>query len=94
MLPIRKSQMDRMGTSTPGRKNVQPCNDNASWIEIRLLDEEDAPVPGAAYRLQLPDSSIMEGTLDENGAARIDGILPGSCILNFPEIDRSEWRRA
>jgi hypothetical protein len=76
-----------------GRKNVEPYNQSRSWIEIRLLDEDDAPVPGIAYRLRLPDSSVKEGTLDENGTARIDGIAPGSCVLSFPEIDRSEWRR-
>ena len=65
-----------------------------SWIEIELVDEEDNPVPGEAYRIGLPDGSVAEGTLDEKGFARIEGIEPGACSITFPNLDQDAWEKA
>jgi type VI secretion system secreted protein VgrG len=63
-----------------------------SWIEIELVDEEDKPVPGMAYRITLPDGeTVAEGTLDEKGLARVEGIEPGSCKVTFPTLDKDAW---
>jgi len=63
-----------------------------TWIEIRLVDSDGDPVPGERYRLRLPDASIMEGVLDDEGKARYDGIVSGSCQISFPGLDAREWR--
>ena len=62
-----------------------------SWIEIKLLDEEDQPVPGEAYQVQLPDGTVAEGTLNDQGVARVEGFEPGSCEVTFPNLDQSVW---
>ncbi len=62
-----------------------------SWIEIELVDEEDNPVPGERYQITLPDGSVAEGSLDEKGFARVDGIDPGTCQVTFPELDKDAW---
>jgi hypothetical protein len=63
-----------------------------SWIGIRMVDEEDQPVPGEKYRITLADGeTVAEGTLDGKGAARVDGIEPGSCKITFPELDKAAW---
>ena len=65
-----------------------------SWIEIEMVDEEDQPVPGMAYRITLPDGeSVAEGTLDDKGFARVDGIEPGTCKITFPELDKDAWEK-
>ena len=65
-----------------------------SWIEIKLVDETNKPVPGERYRITLPDgTTLAEGTLDENGFARVDGIDPGTCKVTFPNLDQTAWRR-
>ena len=46
---------------------------------------------GEKYRVQLPDGSIQEGTLDDEGVAFFEGIDPGGCSFMFPERDESEW---
>lgn len=68
--------------------------ENTSWIEIELLDEEDNPVPGEKYEVELPDGKIAKGTLDGEGFARIDGIKPGACKVCFPEYDKDAWSKA
>ncbi len=65
-----------------------------SWIEIELVDRDGNPVPGETYQIRMPDGSTDEGTLDERGHARVDGIEPGTCEVCFPNIDASEWRSA
>jgi type VI secretion system secreted protein VgrG len=66
-----------------------------SWIEIELLDEEKNPVPGEAYRITLPDGdTVAEGTLDEKGFARVEGIEPGTCKITFPRLDKDAWEKA
>lgn len=64
---------------------------NTSWIEIELLDEEDAPVSGEKYEIELPDGTFAKGTLDGNGFARVDGIMPGACKVSFPALDKDAW---
>jgi type VI secretion system secreted protein VgrG len=65
-----------------------------SWIEIEMIDEEDAPVPGLAYRITLPDGTVADGTLNEKGFARVDGIEPGTCQITFPDLDKDAWEKA
>jgi hypothetical protein len=63
-----------------------------TWIEIMLIGEDEMPIPGEAYRIELPDGSVREGTLDQGGLARVDGIDPGTCTVTFPALDRDAWR--
>ncbi len=63
-----------------------------SWIEIELVDEEKNPVPGERYKITLPDGeTVAEGTLDDKGFARVEGIEQGSCKITFPELDKDAW---
>jgi len=65
--------------------------DKEGWIEVELIDEGDQPVPGEKYRIELPDGSVAEGTLDEKGLVRVDGIDSGTCKITFPELDKEAW---
>lgn len=65
-----------------------------SWIEIVLVDEESKPVPGERYRVTLPDDTVAEGSLDQEGFARLDGIPSGNCKITFPDLDKDSWQPA
>lgn len=91
----RQTQSGKYG-STPftAHKAPQTAEEKAQkthFIEIKLVDEENKPVPGESYKITLPDSSVAEGTLDGNGFARVDGIDPGSCQITFPKRDQEAW---
>jgi hypothetical protein len=65
----------------------------SSWIAIKMVDEQSKPVIGMVYRITLPDETVTEGTLDEEGSARIEGIDPGDCKVTFPTLDQDAWER-
>ena len=66
-----------------------------SWIEIEMVDKEDKPVSGMTYRITLSDGkTVAEGTLDDKGCARVNGIEPGSCKVTFPTLDQEAWEEA
>jgi hypothetical protein len=91
MLKVRDQQMKSMADSAPGSPMVVPCK--TAWIEVRLQDTEKKPIAGEPYRIRLPDYSIREGALDEEGKVRFDGIPPGQCQVSFPRIHGKEWKR-
>ena len=68
---------------------VQDCQ--LVWIEIELADEEGRPVAGEKYTVQLMNGSLIEGTLDSQGKAYIDGIPRGNCKITFANLDKNEW---
>jgi hypothetical protein len=64
-----------------------------SWIEIELVDKKGKPVAGEAYSVKLPDgTTVADGTLDDKGFARVEGIEPGTCKITFPRLEKQAWK--
>jgi hypothetical protein len=85
-----KASSGSSSSSSSSEKSAQP----KGWIEIELVDEDKKPVPGQKYRITLPDETVAEGTLDEKGMARVEGIEEGNCKVTFPDLDQSAWEPA
>lgn len=83
MLTVRQDQMNsfRKANNAPP---VQPCEPD--WVEIRLTDKWNEPVPNAVYEITLPDGTVISGNLDKQGSARFDNIQSGNCKAQFPEL--------
>jgi probable HAF family extracellular repeat protein len=64
-----------------------------SWIEIQLVDKAGNPMAHEKYELYLPDGSVIEGELDENGIASASGVEPGTADITFPDLDPDSWKR-
>ncbi len=62
-----------------------------TWIEIELLDENEAPVAGERYRVRLTDGETRQGRLDRYGRARYDYLDPGPCAVWFPDLAAKAW---
>ena len=71
-----------------------PLQKKKTWIAIELVGEDDKPIPGACYRIILPDGTSEEGTLDSAGRTRVDDIDPGTCVVTFPDLDQDAWAGA
>jgi hypothetical protein len=84
MAPALSAQQGTSASTEPaGRK---------TWVEIKLVNKQGAPVAGRKYRVTPPNGPPIEGTLDATGTARVDNIDPGSCKVTFPDLDGSEWK--
>ena len=69
----------------------EPAHAGRTWITIELIGEDDQPISGERYRVELPDGSVREGSLDQHGLARFFEIEPGSCVVTFPDLDQEAW---
>ena len=96
-----KAEQKQSQTGKYGSQSLKPIKppeskeereQKKSWIEFEMVDGDNKPVTGVAYRVTLPDGqSVAEGTLDEKVFARIEGIEPGSCKITFPNLDQDAW---
>ena len=60
------------------------------WVGIVLKDRLGNPIPGQAYRVVLPNGDVVEGTLDDQGKAKIEHTDPGQCQVTFPGLADAE----
>jgi hypothetical protein len=94
----RQTQTGKYGSVKT--KSLKPGDDDEekkkiSWIEVEMVDEDGKPVTGQIYKVTLSDGeTVAEGTLDEKGLARIEGIEPGDCKVTFPRLDKDAWEKA
>ena len=65
----------------------EPSTRNA----IKLIDEDDQPVPDVDYRLKLPSGRIREGRLNAQGMDRVVLSQGGACGVCFPKLDGNAW---
>lgn len=77
-------------------RRLDPLPDQKTFVAIQLLTDEPEPkpVPFKRYRIELPDHTIREGQLDQNGRAQVVGIDPGTCKVSFPDFDATDWKAA
>lgn len=92
----KETQTGKYGSPSvePHKPSKKDEEKKPSWIEIEMVGEDDKPIVGEAYRIKLPEGSVVEGTLDDKGFARVDGIEPGNCQITFPNLDCEAWERA
>ena len=69
---------------------ITPC----TWIEIHLIGEDGRPIPGEAYRIELPDGSVRDGRLDADGLSRVDDVDLGTCLVTFPNLGKEAWAQS
>jgi type VI secretion system secreted protein VgrG len=76
-------------SSAGGGGQNQEEQKKKSWIAIKLKDTDGDPVPGEPYKVTLPDGSVATGSTDANGEAKITGFDPGSCKVEWPNLDKT-----
>ena len=63
-----------------------------TWIEIKLIGEDDQPIPEEEYSVVTPDGDTVHGYLEMDGFARVDSIkVDGTCQVSFPGLDQDAW---
>ena len=74
------------------KANSEENKEKKNWIEVHMVDEAGADVPNQPVKITLPDGKFSEGTTNEKGKYRVDGIDPGDCVVTFPDLDQEAWK--
>lgn len=72
----------------------KPAEEEMTWIEIELVDQEGKPVPGEAYKIVTSDNKTKGGRLNDKGFARVEPVKKGDCKVSFPNLDKRAWSKA
>lgn len=62
-----------------------PEAETPTFIDVRLIDANGAPVANERYRIRLASNEVREGRLDRDGVVRIDDVLGGDFTIEFPD---------
>ena len=66
-------------------------SEDLEWIEVQLIDEDDQPVAGVPYRIELSDKRVRTGVTNANGTLRYERIPGGTCKFTFTKLDEDAW---
>ncbi|MGC4053370.1 MAG: hypothetical protein QM757_29055 [Paludibaculum sp.] len=78
----------------PTRGSGTPPPPTKTWIEFKLVDNDDKPIANERYKVKLTDGTISEGRLSASGTVRFNNIDPGNCDISFPDLDARDWAAA
>lgn len=68
--------------------DVSPASvgpDSGTFVGLRLVNQNEDPIPNRPYRIVLPDQSVNDGMTDSDGSAMARGVNPGGvCRISCP----------
>jgi type VI secretion system secreted protein VgrG len=76
------------------RASEEEEEQKTSWIEFQLVGEDGKPIPDEAYSVKMPDGTVEEGNLDDEGKGKVEGFEKGDCKISFPNLDQEAWEDA
>lgn len=85
--PVTWIEIELLGDGSPSLASSV----KREWVEIALVGEDDEPLGGVRYELELPDGTVRKGTLGDDGVVRAGGLDAGECKIRFPELDQEAW---
>jgi uncharacterized Zn-binding protein involved in type VI secretion len=77
-----------------GEEAPAPPDEPQAWLEVELIGEDGQGVVGERYVIAPPTGAPITGFLDEDGRARLDGLVAGTCQISFPDLDSEAWQSA
>jgi len=74
---------------------VEPLVTQEHWLEILVVDKEEAPVAGVRCVVELPDGGTRHARTNDEGVLYLDGLTkPGACKVRFPEMHADVFDQA
>lgn len=73
-------------TAGPGpvpQEEEKQVGKKKDWIKIKVIDQDDHPVSGVAYRVTSPDGKSIQGRLFKGGVVAMRGIAKGTCEVEL-----------
>ena len=78
----------KVDTISIGMKQESGLLKFLDWVEISLSDNEGEPCPDIKGSLTLADGSRKDFTLDDQGAHKLEEIVPGPISITFEDIPK------
>jgi hypothetical protein len=92
-VPIETDESETSGGAVVA-ESAAAATSEKTWIAIRMTDGLGDPARGLKYKVTLPDGGAKEGTLDDQGLARVASAGAGTCTITFPDLDSGDWDSA
>lgn len=93
--PVALAAASSSSTETEQDEQQEEKEDEAThFISFELKYEDGTPVPDEPYKVKLSDGSVKSGKTDKDGKVLIEGVPNGKCEVNYPRIDKDQWRKA
>lgn len=67
-------------------RDETPAWKMTSWIGIVVMRDDEFPLAGQKYRLELPTGMFREGATDADGKIQFSAIAPGQCRLTLVDL--------
>jgi hypothetical protein len=73
--------------------DLAPSTDDPedAWIEVLVVDDENQPVAGVEYEIELSDGRVQRGRTSEHGILRYEDMPEGSCKVRLLSVDARGW---
>ena len=66
--------------------DIKELLDPADFVELRLQTQRQEPIANEPFKLTAPGGKVIKGKTDANGAARVDGVPRGHCVVEFKRL--------
>ena len=60
-------------------------------LEIHVVDLNQKPQEGLAFKIAMPDGGSVSDKLDKDGRGRAKSSSPGVFTVSFPDLDGADW---
>jgi type VI secretion system secreted protein VgrG len=70
------------------QKGTQP---ESAALEIHVVDLDQTPQEGLAFKIAMPDGATASGNLDKEGRGLAKSSSPGIFKVTFPDLDGGDW---
>lgn len=64
-------------------EETQRLLEQLTFVEVRLVNQQQEPIPNEVFTLTTPRGQVITGELDANGFARVDNVPRGDCLVEF-----------
>ncbi|ALM52436.1 type VI secretion system Vgr family protein [Halomonas huangheensis] len=82
-IDVKGSQHQFGGPTAMSAPLVNLPDNPPLWLEFEHLDGDLQPIPHTPYRAVLSDNTVREGTLDDQGFARLENVPPGRAEVRY-----------
>ncbi len=74
----------------PVEPDKRPSSEYA-WVELELRNQLGEPVAFRSFRVLQNGRVVREGVTNGNGFARVEGLVPGACDVEFVDLDVKDF---